>query len=309
MTDDGSASRPRLLAQLALGGYLLVLAAVVLLPLPDLDSLVEGARPLREGINLGLPELDLRSSWESQRNVVMTVPLGLLLPLVFRWGAPRLIAACLGAALIAEGSQLAVSAAIGHAYRSFDVNDVALNTLGGVVGLGVSSVGLWLWRHRAGLENSRPGKLAMLSIVAALALVGAAVVGSLSPRPAVVSYDACERSSAIPPTPLREGATAQSPGDGALCIRHDGGASSVSVSDAPTAAMQTSGEGGVFIIGSTSDSARGVVAQLPDGSQVRATLHSVPGLDEHLVWVLTLSAEPGGEVRYLVDKGTGSEVP
>ena len=62
--------------------YLLVLAGVAFLPLPGTPG------PGRVGvvpISTSLSRPDLLGGWEAQRNVLMAVPFGLLLPLVARW--------------------------------------------------------------------------------------------------------------------------------------------------------------------------------------------------------------------------------
>ena len=68
-------------------------------------------------------------------NIAAFVPLGLLLPLAFRWAG--LVVTFVGALLLSiaiEVGQYGGSLALGYAYRSTDVDDVILNVAGGMVG-------------------------------------------------------------------------------------------------------------------------------------------------------------------------------
>lgn len=68
-------------------------------------------------------------------NTVLFLPLGFLIPLVFHgmkksgWG--KVLLASFGVSLMVEVLQLF------HETRAFDINDLALNTLGGLAGYGV----------------------------------------------------------------------------------------------------------------------------------------------------------------------------
>ena len=68
-------------------------------------------------------------------NVLLFLPLGLLLPLVFlplkrrAWG--KVLLASFGVSLLVELMQLF------HVWRAFDINDLMANTLGGLLGYGV----------------------------------------------------------------------------------------------------------------------------------------------------------------------------
>lgn len=72
-------------------------------------------------------------------NVVMFVPVGLLLPLATRLRFGGTVAACAALSILVECVQLTTG-------RSLDVDDVLLNTLGGVVGAGLGLAVLAL-RH------------------------------------------------------------------------------------------------------------------------------------------------------------------
>ena len=117
--------------------YLVVLAGAAFLPLPSMQ-LERGTGP---SYDLALRRPDLLGGWEVQRNVLMTIPFGILLPLVVRWRYEALVLACVGVTLVIETVQLLVSAAVGWSWRAFDVNDLLLNTVGGLLGLALTAVG------------------------------------------------------------------------------------------------------------------------------------------------------------------------
>lgn len=76
--------------------------------------------------------------WSFALNVVMFLPFGVLVPLV--WPAVaragRLTALALAASTTVELTQLALWIAVGN-YRTVDVNDLIANTAGGALGFGL----------------------------------------------------------------------------------------------------------------------------------------------------------------------------
>jgi glycopeptide antibiotics resistance protein len=78
-------------------------------------------------------------------NVLLFLPLGLLLPLVFlplkkkAWG--KILLASFGVSLMVELLQLF------HVWRSFDINDLIFNTIGGLLGYGLYLVVARLFRR------------------------------------------------------------------------------------------------------------------------------------------------------------------
>ena len=123
--------------------YLVVLAGAVFLPLP-IGQVERGTGPSYDFV---LRRPDLLGGWEVQRNVLMMVPFGVLLPLVVRWRYEVLVLACFVATLVIETVQFLVSAAVGWAWRAFDVNDLLLNTIGGLLGLAITGVVLAVVRR------------------------------------------------------------------------------------------------------------------------------------------------------------------
>jgi glycopeptide antibiotics resistance protein len=69
-------------------------------------------------------------------NILLFVPFGFLLPLVFQrhsWTAGRVFLIVFGLTLAVELSQLAMRVS----YRIFDINDLLMNVLGGMLGYGI----------------------------------------------------------------------------------------------------------------------------------------------------------------------------
>lgn len=127
--------------------YLLVLAGVAFLPLPGSPPLgTRGVVP----VHLSVSRPDIIGSWEAERNVLMTVPLGLLLPFTVRWPPQLMALSCLGVSLVIETGQLLGSMLAGYAWRFFDVDDLLNNTVGGLIGLALSGTALFLTRARTG---------------------------------------------------------------------------------------------------------------------------------------------------------------
>lgn len=234
---DLRSSRARRTAAVALAVYLVVLAGVAFLPLPG------APRPGTSGvvpINLSLARPDLLGGWEAQRNVLMTVPLGLLLPLVVRWRYELLLLACVATTVVIETGQLLGSLAAGWAWRAFDVNDLFNNTVGALLGLALTAAALtWPRRSRGGPERSGVGlrPLPLRRLVPAglaSALVAAAVVSTATtpgPRPVT---DACAQPPAGAVTDLPEGLSAYAGPDGSLCLLGADGSTSSVAAGAPS---------------------------------------------------------------------------
>lgn len=118
--------------------YLIVLAALVFLPfgrgmdLGDRLNLAPFAT-IDRALELGPRSLSFRLLIA---NIAAFVPLGILLPLVIRtrWSAAVVVIGAFGLSAAIELGQLAISLALGFAYRSTDVDDVILNLLGAVLG-------------------------------------------------------------------------------------------------------------------------------------------------------------------------------
>ncbi|MFS0706121.1 VanZ family protein [Cellulomonas sp. 179-A 9B4 NHS] len=215
-------------ARVAFGLYLVVLAGAAFLPLPV------GMPPRGSGVayELTLHRPDLLGGWEAQRNVLMTVPFGLLLPLVVRWRYEALLLACVAVTVVVETGQLAVSALVGWPWRAFDVNDLLLNTVGGLLGLAVTGAALAVVRRPV---PPRPWRLVPGALAAAL--VGWAVVSTVTTPAATVPVYACDEPPAHAVTALPAGATAYAGPDGSVCVLVDDGTSSLPLDAGPRPAL------------------------------------------------------------------------
>jgi glycopeptide antibiotics resistance protein len=83
-------------------------------------------------------------------NLVAFVPLGLLLPqMIGRRSLLLVVAAGLALSLAVEAGQLAVSVALGFAYRTADIDDVIVNVAGALLGYLIYIVVTTLWTRAA----------------------------------------------------------------------------------------------------------------------------------------------------------------
>ncbi|WP_380162822.1 VanZ family protein [Kineococcus sp. R86509] len=284
MVDLRSPSTRRL-AVVAFAVYVLVLAGVAFLPLPGPPA------PGTQGevaVNLSLSRPDLLGGWEAQRNVLMTVPFGVLLPLVVRWRYELMVLACVGVTLIIETGQLLGSLAAGWAWRAFDVNDLLNNTVGGLLGLALTGAALLLTRRPHQPRRRLPLHRLVAGTLAA-GLVGWAAISTLTTPPYAPPVDACEQPPAGATTELPGGVSAYAAADGSLCIT---GAALGSTSVAPdtepglVAAVEEEGGGGVEV-----GVAPPGAAQAPDGRGNPVRTYAVEGADLR-VWTASL---PGGD--------------
>ncbi|MFC8193253.1 VanZ family protein [Cellulomonas sp. NPDC057328] len=266
-----AAAPPRRAARVAFGLYLVVLAGAAFLPLP----LGMPARGSGVAYELTLHRPDLLGGWEAQRNVLMTVPFGLLLPLVVRWRYEALLVACVAVTVVVETGQLAVSALVGWPWRAFDVNDLLLNTVGGLLGLAVTGAVLAAVRRPV---PPRPRRLVPGALAAALV---AWVVASTATAPSTVLLDACDEPPAGAVTSLPAGASAYAGPDGSVCVLLDGGSSSVPRDAGPRRALvlaRTDGTWEVGVVRPGEDPA-------PDAVDRPVELYAVDGTDVR-VWVM-----------------------
>ena len=137
--------------------YAALVLSVVFCPLPVTREAIEYGR-WRAEQGLGSPhnfrpfEI-FRATWGSSSfvrqvggNVALLFPLGLILgALVPRWSARVRITFVVAIVFAIETAQAVMSAAYGFRFRSFDVDDLWLNVLGGFAGLAAAGVLLGLW--------------------------------------------------------------------------------------------------------------------------------------------------------------------
>jgi glycopeptide antibiotics resistance protein len=165
------ASFGRTLGALALSSWAILVVALTLFPLPIDSRYIHDARgyrgfvwnvvpfeTIRHALGTGAPE---GAAWQVLGNLLILAPFAFLLPLLWpRLGKWRLIVPIgFGASCMIEAIQLAVSAVLGFSYKSFDVDDIMLNTLGIVAAYALFLCAGWLIRtarrHRP--ETSHDG--------------------------------------------------------------------------------------------------------------------------------------------------------
>lgn len=271
----------RRLAVVAFAVYLLVLAGVAFLPLPGPP--VPGTRG-EVGVNLSLSRPNLLGGWEAQRNVLMTVPFGVLLPLVVRWRYELMVLGCMGVTLFIETGQLLGSLVAGWAWRAFDVDDLFNNTVGALLGLALTGTVLLLTRGSGKPRRRLPLHRFVTGALAA-GLVGWAAISTLTTPPYAPPVDACEQPPAGAVTELPGGVSAYAADDGSLCLT---GAALGSTSVAPDAqeglvvAVEEEGGGGIEV-GVASPG----TAQTLDGRGHPVRTYAVEGADLR-VWTASL---------------------
>ena len=128
--------------------YLVVLLLLTFLPLDGLDN----GQPV--DLRLGLfrtINFAFRRGLESHQfivligNIAAFVPLGIFVPLLLgRASIVRVFVIALALSTAIELGQLAVSVAVGYAYRTADVDDVLTNVLGALIGYVAFTVYLWV---------------------------------------------------------------------------------------------------------------------------------------------------------------------
>jgi len=128
--------------------YLVVLLLLTFLPLDGLDN----GQPV--DLRLGLfrtINFAFRRGLESHQfivligNIAAFVPLGIFVPLLLgRASIVRVFVIALALSTAIELGQLAVSVAVGYAYRTADVDDVLTNVLGALIGYVAFTVYHWV---------------------------------------------------------------------------------------------------------------------------------------------------------------------
>lgn len=137
--------------------YLMCVYFLVVLPLPPIEQVAAMTTPYvqlvpfgwvadtikegREALDAGGGYLSLvfnRGFFQAFFNMVMTVPFGMYLRYYFKCGLLKTTMLSLGLSLFFELTQLSgLYGLYPRPYRIFDVDDLMLNTLGGVVGYGL----------------------------------------------------------------------------------------------------------------------------------------------------------------------------
>jgi glycopeptide antibiotics resistance protein len=134
--------------------YAASVVAVTVFPIRIRSAAYWADEPWRTTIHLIPGEVDGPSF---VLNVIMFIPLGVLLPLLWpRLDAVRGLAACAaGASLAIELIQLVLGLILGSR-RTVDVNDLIANTAGALLGLLILRLAVPSPRHRAAFVAGRP---------------------------------------------------------------------------------------------------------------------------------------------------------
>lgn len=130
--------------------YLGVLAVLVFVPFGrgmDLGDRInlEPFATIDRALQLGPRSLSYRLMIG---NIAAFIPFGILLPMILRtrWSLPVVVIGAVALSAAIELGQMAASVWLGFAYRSTDIDDIILNSLGAVVGyvayLGIRIVGV-----------------------------------------------------------------------------------------------------------------------------------------------------------------------
>ena len=145
--------------EFVVGAYALLVASMVFLPV-FLDP-AERARQALSAARFGLDWFNpvpfrtigalVARATSTQRslaiaNTIMLLPLGVLVPVAFPWFRDwrRFVVLALGASVAIEFGQY-LQRALGVAFRSVDIDDVILNTLGAVLGFAIFCAGAWVY--------------------------------------------------------------------------------------------------------------------------------------------------------------------
>lgn len=136
----------RLLIESVFVVYLTVLISVAFFPIPyqeASDPLLKGMQqtnnfiPFNSIIGTVTTAVDVFVVLKQiMGNLIMLLPFGVLLPMVWRKQSSGVKMLCTGlvTSLLIEILQLLISQIIGFQYRSFDIDDLMLNTLGFFIG-------------------------------------------------------------------------------------------------------------------------------------------------------------------------------
>jgi len=140
------------------GAYLIVLLFLTFYPYNGLhgtdpvDLRLQAFRTIHFALKKGLGS---REFTVLIGNLAAFVPLGLLLPQMFRRRSLLLvIVAGLALSIAIEVGQLAVSIALGFAYRTADIDDVILNVTGAVLGYVIYLAVTTVWTRAASAGSS-----------------------------------------------------------------------------------------------------------------------------------------------------------
>jgi glycopeptide antibiotics resistance protein len=151
------ASPARILAVMAFVTYLVVVASFTLLPL-RFDPEYRAQRAFDPAIVLAPffvgDASAVMSPTQYLGNVLLGVPFGFLVPIVWPMPLSRVLLAGLGFSLAIEALQwVATKLVIAFPSRATDINDVVLNTIGVILGIVAYVVMQAVWRSLRGVRR------------------------------------------------------------------------------------------------------------------------------------------------------------
>jgi glycopeptide antibiotics resistance protein len=134
--------------------YIVLVIGLTLLPRPFEFTHInrQSASYILSRINLVPTFLDgslhfrLRGRFDLVTNILMTMPIGFLLPMVFRIRPRQFLWIAFLPGLIIETTQLIFSFLIGYDYRTVDITDVITNTVGMFLGYSIFLAFIWIYR-------------------------------------------------------------------------------------------------------------------------------------------------------------------
>lgn len=186
--------------------YLLVVGSITLFPLPYQKNFIDASISNGAGQSNNfipfktiLPIITQNSLLSNifltniVGNILLFAPFGFLCPLIFRKlnMATKVIWIGFAASLLVESSQLIISSIIGFTYRSFDVDDLIVNTLGVIVGYVILRVLQLLVGSRLSSRFSKRTWWAGIPIVVIISfgIWGYKYFTHSTPQKALASYD------------------------------------------------------------------------------------------------------------------------
>jgi len=137
--------------------YLLFMLGLIVFPIPFTAPLkineiwpsFQSAIPRIYLIPHNYSNLDLYPfyyNFEILANILLTIPFGFFLLLVWPWFSNKMLMVALAVGLFNEGAQFMLLVLWGFGYRVVDINDVFLNASGVLIGFVIYKIFIWILR-------------------------------------------------------------------------------------------------------------------------------------------------------------------
>jgi len=147
--------------------YLLLMVGLIIFPIPfkapleinEIWPSFQSALPRIYLIphnysNLGL--YPFYYNFEILANILLTIPFGFFLLLVWPWFSNKMLLVALAVGLFNEGAQFLLLVLWGFSYRVVDINDVFLNAAGVLIGFVFYKIFIWILRTIVKLFRIQP---------------------------------------------------------------------------------------------------------------------------------------------------------